>query len=143
MGGENSRPVEGIEDYASRGKGFYFMCRQHNGASIFVYGLPQYDPILKTIENAIDRIMPGGKVKCNVEKHGNYATKFELSEWFLFTSGQSFKDAAKGKIMFNEIIKDLINFHGYRPAFSTDLSRYNDRCTIYFEKIMYVTQCNK
>ena len=52
-----------------------------------------------------------------------------------FEKDQSFETAGKMKIMFNEMIEQLIGKHGYRPAFSTDLSRYNDKCTIYWENM--------
>ena len=136
MGGNASQPVPGIADYAARGKGFFMMLRSKNTgrSSIFVYGVPADHPILRTIFSVVKKICPDTEMSNQPDKHGEFVTKFSLGGRY-FHKGQSFETAGKIKIMFNEMIEQLIGKHGYRPAFSTDLSRYNDKCTIYWENM--------
>ena len=159
MGEGASKLVPAVDGGDRINGGFYMMCRQHGklhwvesthfylhsvNSSIYVYGLHVSHPVLQTIEESIKSVLKDVKVSTKPEKHGEYVMKFELGgawsgEGNIFLKGSTFNSSARGKIMLNTLIADLMNKHSYRPAFSSDLSRYNDRCTIYFEKIRFFT----
>ena len=109
-------------------------------STIYVYGLHTSDSVINTITSSISSVLKDVKVSAKPEKHGDHVTKIELgggwsSDGNIFLKGSTFNSSARGKIMLNTLIANLLNRHAYRPAYSTDLSRYNDRCTIYFEKM--------
>ena len=110
---------------------------------MYIYGLHFTDPVLDTIKDTIGKVIHDTRVYSQMEKHGEYVTKIKLggpwsSEGDIFFKGSSFVTTSRGKIMLNLLIEKLLNVHSYRPGFATDLSRYNDRCSIYFERTRLV-----